>query len=247
MTLRVLFLLLIAASTARLRAADPSSLNNEKDRRSYGIGAYTGSFWKSQGMETNDLDWNRVIQGFKAGFYGERLLLTEPEIHDSIRLIRSDARAQLQARREQERQRIALEKKKESDAFLARNKTSPGVRTLPNGLQYSVLKEGSGPHPTTNDSVVVNYRGTLIDGKQFDTSGQSPIPLPVAGAKGWVQALQLMNAGAQWHVLIPPELAYGERGSGTAIGPNAVLVYDIELVSVQSGGTMSGPVPAPPR
>lgn len=111
--------------------------------------------------------------------------------------------------------------------------------TLPSGLQYKVLKEGTGPKPSASDSVVCNYQGTLINGTEFDSSykrGQ-PATFPVSGViKGWTEALQLMPVGSKWQLFIPPNLAYGERGAGADIGPNATLIFEVELMSIQGKG-----------
>jgi len=127
--------------------------------------------------------------------------------------------------------------KKEGDAFLAANKDKEGVVTLPSGLQYKILTEGAGPKPTATDSVVCNYSGKLINGTEFDSSykrGQ-PVTFPVTGViKGWTEALQLMPVGSKWQLFIPAELAYGEPGRPPAIPPNSTLVFDVELISVQS-------------
>jgi FKBP-type peptidyl-prolyl cis-trans isomerase FklB len=126
--------------------------------------------------------------------------------------------------------------KKAGDAFLAANKTKEGVVTLPSGLQYKILKEGTGPKPTPADSVVCNYRGTLIDGKEFDSSykrGQ-PATFPVGQViKGWTEALQLMPVGSKWQLFVPPDLAYGDRGAGPDIGPGATLIFEVELISIK--------------
>ncbi|HMC32030.1 MAG TPA: FKBP-type peptidyl-prolyl cis-trans isomerase, partial [Candidatus Angelobacter sp.] len=126
--------------------------------------------------------------------------------------------------------------KKEGDAFLAANKTKPGVVTLPSGLQYKIVKAGTGPKPAATDTVVCNYRGTLIDGKEFDSSYKrgEPATFPVSGViKGWTEALQLMPVGSKWELYIPPDLAYGARGAGADIGPNATLLFEVELLSIQ--------------
>jgi len=126
--------------------------------------------------------------------------------------------------------------KKAGDAFLAANKTKEGVVTLPSGLQYKILKEGTGPKPTPADSVVCNYRGTLIDGKEFDSSykrGQ-PATFPVGQViKGWTEALQLMSVGSKWQLFVPENLAYGDRGAGPDIGPGATLIFEVELISIK--------------
>jgi FKBP-type peptidyl-prolyl cis-trans isomerase FklB len=122
-------------------------------------------------------------------------------------------------------------------AFLEANKAKPGVVTLPSGLQYKILTAGTGPKPTAADTVVCNYRGTLIDGKEFDSSykrGQ-PTSLPVGRViKGWSEALQLMPVGSKWQLVIPPDLAYGDHGAGPDIGPNATLIFELELISIQA-------------
>jgi FKBP-type peptidyl-prolyl cis-trans isomerase FklB len=126
--------------------------------------------------------------------------------------------------------------KKEGETFLAGNKAKPGIVTLPSGLEYKIEKEGTGPKPTASDSVVCNYRGTLIDGKEFDSSykrGQ-PATFPVSGViKGWTEALQLMPVGSKWQLFVPSDLAYGDRGAGPDIGPGATLVFEVELLSIQ--------------
>jgi FKBP-type peptidyl-prolyl cis-trans isomerase len=127
--------------------------------------------------------------------------------------------------------------KKEGEAFLADNKSKEGVVALPSGLQYKVLKEGNGPKPTATDSVVCNYRGTLINGTEFDSSTKhgGPATFPVNGViKGWTEALQLMPVGSKWQLFVPPDLAYAERGAGGDIGPNATLIFEVELVSIQN-------------
>jgi FKBP-type peptidyl-prolyl cis-trans isomerase len=127
--------------------------------------------------------------------------------------------------------------RKQGDAFLAENKGKEGVVTLSSGLQYKILSAGTGPKPTTSDSVVCNYRGTLVNGTEFDSSykrGQ-PATFPVSGViKGWTEALQLMPVGSKWQLFVPSELAYGERGTGADIGPYAVLIFEVELLSIQS-------------
>jgi FKBP-type peptidyl-prolyl cis-trans isomerase FklB len=125
--------------------------------------------------------------------------------------------------------------RKEGESFLADNKSKDGVKTLPDGLQYKVLTEGNGPKPASTDTVTVNYRGTLINGKEFDSSykrGQ-PASFPVTGViKGWTEALQLMPVGSKWQLFIPPDLAYGDRGAGADIGPGDTLIFEVELLSI---------------
>jgi FKBP-type peptidyl-prolyl cis-trans isomerase FklB len=130
---------------------------------------------------------------------------------------------------------MAGEEAKAGTEFLAKNKSAPGVTVLPNGLQYKVLKEGKGPMPKLTDTVSVNYRGTLINGEEFDASKPGdPISFALTGViPGWTQILQLMPTGSKWQVYIPSELAYGSRGAGAKIGPNATLIFDIELLAIK--------------
>jgi FKBP-type peptidyl-prolyl cis-trans isomerase FklB len=136
--------------------------------------------------------------------------------------------------------------KEEGDAFLAANKAKPDVVTLPSGLQYKILQAGDGPKPTAADTVNVNYRGTLLDSTEFDSSAKTgkPATFQVGRViKGWTEALQLMPAGSKWELYIPPSLAYGERGTqGGPIGPNSTLIFQVELLSIQPK-----PTPPPPR
>jgi FKBP-type peptidyl-prolyl cis-trans isomerase FklB len=130
----------------------------------------------------------------------------------------------------------AAKNKAEGQAYLAKNKTQPGVVTLPSGLQYKVLKAGQGKKPTAGDTVVCNYRGTFLNGTEFDSSYKrnQPASFPVGGViKGWTEALQLMPVGSKWQLFIPPELAYGERGMPGAIPPNSTLIFEVELLSIQ--------------
>ena len=143
------------------------------------------------------------------------------------------------AKQQEKAQQLGLANKKEGEEFLAANKSKEGVVTLPSGLQYKVLKEGTGPKPSATDSVACNYRGTLINGTEFDSSykrGQ-PATFAVNGViKGWTEALQLMPVGSKWQLFIPADLAYGERGAGADIGPNSTLIFEVELLSIQAKG-----------
>jgi FKBP-type peptidyl-prolyl cis-trans isomerase len=155
-------------------------------------------------------------------------------------------------RKQEEKMQAATEvNKKEGEAFLAANKNKEGVVTLPSGLQYKILKEGAGPKPTATDSVVCNYRGTLLDGTEFDSSykrGQ-PVTFPVNRViKGWTEALQLMPVGSKWQLFVPAELAYGPRGgAGGAIGPNATLIFEVELISIENKAKEVQPGTAKPN
>ena len=213
------------------RAEDKKVFEDKKQKTSYSMGYNIGSAWKRQGIEPTDVDLDVLLSGLRDATLGKDSTINEQENKELLTAFQSE----LRNRREEKRKQLGEKNKKDGEAFLAENKSKPGVKTLPDGLQYKVLTEGTGPKPSTNDTVSVNYRGTLIDGTEFDSSykrGQ-PATFKVTGViKGWTQALLLMNVGSKWQLTIPPELAYGERGSGMNIGPNATLNFEVELVSI---------------
>jgi FKBP-type peptidyl-prolyl cis-trans isomerase FklB len=179
-----------------------------------------------------DIDPDILAQGIKDVFAGGKLLLTEEEFRNTMENFRKD----MMAKQKMQMQEISDKNKKEGEEFLAENKNKEGVITLPSGLQYKVIKEGDGNLPKATDTVTVHYRGTLIDGTEFDSSyGRGePATFPVNGViPGWTEALQLMKAGSKWQLFIPSNLAYGERGAGGRIGPNSTLVFDVELLSIK--------------
>ena len=169
---------------------------------------------------------------------GGKTLLTEQEaqaVMDEVRKEVEKRQQEAQKAQQEKMQEVGAANKKEGDAFLAENKSREGVVTLPSGLQYKILKEGTGPKPTTTDSVVCNYRGTLINGTEFDSSYKSgqPVTFPVTGViKGWTEALQLMGVGSKWQLFIPSDLAYGPNGR-PPIEPNATLIFEVELLSIE--------------
>lgn len=205
----------------------PLVLATEKDKQSYAIGLNVG---KSLHRDDIDVDPKIVLQGLQDALADGKVLLTD----DEIKTVMTDLQTQVRQKQEEKRQALAENNKKDGAAFLAANATKPGVVTLPSGLQYKVLTPGTGPKPDATDSVVCNYRGTLLDNTEFDSSykrGQ-PATFPVTGViKGWTEALQLMPVGSKWQLFIPPDLAYGERPQGPG-GPNATLVFDVELLSI---------------
>jgi FKBP-type peptidyl-prolyl cis-trans isomerase FklB len=220
------------AATQQTPAADSqnvSTLKTQKDKVSYAIGMNLGSNLQRQSI---DVDPALLLQGLQDSMAGGKMQLSEDQARAALTELQNDLR-----KKQQEKMQQAGEaNKKEGDAFLGANKGKEGVVSLPSGLQYKILSAGTGPKPTASDSVVCNYRGTLIDGTEFDSSykrGQ-PATFPVGGViKGWTEALQLMPVGSKWQLFVPSELAYGERGSGD-IGPDAVLIFDVELLSIQS-------------
>ncbi|MBI4661185.1 MAG: FKBP-type peptidyl-prolyl cis-trans isomerase [Verrucomicrobia bacterium] len=217
-------------------AQDKPGLPDKDAKVGYSVGVSIGNSWKRQDMEFNP---DFVLKGIKDALSGGKLLLTDQEMQDVLNAYRTEHRV----KQEEKRKQLGEKNKVEGAKFLAENKTKPGVTTLPSGLQYKVLTAGNGPTPGTNDTVSVNYRGTLIDGKEFDSSynrGQ-PASFGVNGViKGWTEALQRMKVGSKWQLFIPSDLAYGERGYGPQIAPNATLIFDIELLST------TPPPPPPP-
>jgi FKBP-type peptidyl-prolyl cis-trans isomerase len=221
-----------AAKTGSAAAKKPTTLTltTQKDKASYAIGLNIG---KSMRKDSVDVDPSILLRGMKDGLADAKPLLTDEEAKAAMTALQADLRAKHDAKVEEE----AQANKKAGDAFLAENKTKDGVVTLPSGLQYKVLVAGTGPKPTATDTVVCNYKGALIDNTEFDSSykrGQ-PATLPVSGIiKGWTEALELMPVGSKWQLFVPPDLAYGPRGgAGGAIGPNATLVFEVELMSIQ--------------
>jgi FKBP-type peptidyl-prolyl cis-trans isomerase len=172
-------------------------------------------------------------------------LLTEDEARAALMQLQKEMQEKQQAKAAAE----GDANKKEGEAFLAANKGKEGVVTLPSGLQYKILTPGTGPKPTATDSVVCNYKGTLINGTEFDSSYKrgEPATFPVTGViKGWTEALQLMPVGSKWQLFIPSDLAYGARGTpGGPIGPNATLIFEVELMSIKDKNPPPDKVPAP--
>jgi FKBP-type peptidyl-prolyl cis-trans isomerase FklB len=217
-----------APGPAAAPAGKPTTL---KDRSSYAIGIDIGRGLKGQGLE---IDTTLLARGVADALAGGKTMLSDKEIHETmveLQKLVAEQQKGLHAK-------LAEKNKKEGEAFLAENKKKEGVKTLPSGLQYKVLREGKGATPKATDVVTTHYKGTLLNGETFDSSyarGQ-PATFPVNGViKGWTEALQLMKVGDKWQLFIPAELAYGERGAGEDIPPNATLVFDIELLGVKSG------------
>jgi FKBP-type peptidyl-prolyl cis-trans isomerase FklB len=228
--------------TATAKTPAPLTLKTQKDKASYAIGLNIG---KSMHKDSVEIDPAILLRGLKDGLAGAKPLLTDDEARASVVALQADLR------KKQEEKMLAQGEanKKAGDAFLAENKTKDGVVTLPSGLQYKILTEGTGPKPSTTDVVVCHYKGTLLDNTEFDSSykhGQ-PATFPVTGViKGWTEALQLMPVGSKWQLFIPSDLAYGARGGpGGAIGPNATLVFEVELMSIQPKAAVQAPKPNP--
>lgn len=211
-----------------LDAAD-SSLKTPKDKVSYAVGAQIGADMKRQ---TVDIDPAMLAKGLKDGFQGSKLLLTDQEMREAL----GGLQQQMAAKQADRMRELGAKNKQAGAAFLAENKKKEGVKVLPSGLQYKITKEGTGKTPKADDTVTVNYRGTLIDGTEFDSSykrGESAT-FPVEGViKGWTEALQLMKVGSKWQLFVPSELAYGEQPAGRVIGPNSTLIFEVELLGIK--------------
>jgi FKBP-type peptidyl-prolyl cis-trans isomerase len=231
-----------AAKTAASKDEPVTALTTNKQKASYAIGMNWGTGLHRQNI---DVDSAALIQGMKDALAGGKTLLTEDEARTALMQLQKEVQEKQQAKAAAE----GDANKKEGEAFLAANKSKEGVVTLPSGLQYKILKEGTGPKPTATDSVVCNYKGTLINGTEFDSSYKrgEPATFPVTGViKGWTEALQLMPVGSKWQLFIPSDLAYGPRGTpGGPIGPNATLIFEVELISIKDKNPPPDKVPAP--
>jgi FKBP-type peptidyl-prolyl cis-trans isomerase FklB len=210
------------------KSATPLALKTQKDKLSYAIGMNIGGGMKKDGV---DVDPSILAQGLKDTLAGSKPLLTEAE----AQAVMAEFRTTMIKKKQEDAQRVGDANKQAGQQFLAANKGKEGVVTLPDGLQYKILKEGTGPKPAVTDSVTVNYRGTLINGTEFDSSYKRNEPATFGVnqvIKGWTEALQLMPVGSKWQLFIPSDLAYGERSPGGEIGPNSTLIFDVELLSI---------------
>jgi len=228
-------------ATTPAKPATGLTLKTQKEKFSYAVGMRTGQrMAESFKKQSVPFDPAVLARGLKDGLAGGKTLLTEDEAQAAIKAVQEEV-----GKQQMEKMQVAsAANKKEGDAFLAANKGKEGVVTLPSGLQYKIPKEGTGPKPTASDTVVCNYRGTLINGTEFDSSykrGQ-PVTFPVSGViKGWTEALQLMPVGSKWQLFIPSDLAYGDRGAGADIGPDSTLIFEVELVSIQDKSKEAAP------
>jgi FKBP-type peptidyl-prolyl cis-trans isomerase FklB len=204
-------------------------LKDQKDKISYSLGVDIGNSLKNLPVSVN-LDL--VVRGINDVLSASKLLMTEQEIRETMTVLQKE----LMDRYTEQMKVIGEKNKKEGELFLDANKKKEGVIILPSGVQYRVLKAGTGKTPTDDDTVTVHYRGILTDRTEFDSSyrrGQ-PATFAIKGiVPGWREALKLMQEGAKWEICIPPNLAYGERGVGSQIGPNATLIFEVELISIQ--------------
>jgi len=223
----------VKKATTAAKSAAPPALTTRKDKFSYALGMNIGTGYKlgleKQGVE---VDPSLLSQGVKDALSGAKTRLTE----DEAKAVLTEVQSEVNKQRQEKMQQAAAANKTEGETFLAANKSKEGVVTLPDGLQYKILTAGTGPKPAASDSVVCNYRGTLINGTEFDSSYKRGQPATFGVGqviKGWTEALQLMPVGSKWQLFIPSSLGYGERGAGADIGPNATLIFEVELLSIQ--------------
>jgi len=219
----------VAALAGASFAADAPELKTDKEKISYSIGMDIGGNLRRGSVE---VDPDLLAKGLKDSYGGGKTILTE----DRARQALADFQKTLMAKQAEAMKILSEKNKAEGEKFLAESAKKEGVKVLPSGLQYREITPGTGKSPKTSDNVTTHYKGTLIDGTEFDSSykrGQ-PATFPVSGViAGWTEALQLMKEGAKWQLFVPSKLAYGERGAGQAIGPNATLVFEVELLSVK--------------
>jgi FKBP-type peptidyl-prolyl cis-trans isomerase FklB len=221
-------ILSIGVASTLCFAGEKPELKNQKDKESYSLGFQFGQSVKGQGL---DINLEVYTSGIQDALRGTKPRLSEEEIHATILEIQK----RVMAARQNELAKQSEKNLSEAKAFMEKNKKKEGVKTLPSGLQYKVLAEGSGKTPRASDTVTVNYKGTLLDGTEIDSSYKrgKPATFQVDGViRGWTEALQLMKEGSKYQLFIPSELAYGQRGAGR-IPPNSALIFEVELISVK--------------
>jgi len=207
--------------TMSVNASEKVELKTDQEKNGYSVGYDIG---RSLQRQLTDVDAESMARGLKDAMGGVAPALPDQEIQQRFAAVRQESA-----------KKIVEKNKKDGEAFLAKNKGEKGVKTTASGLQYKVITAGKGKQPTAEDTVTVNYRGTLIDGTEFDSSYKrnQPATFPVKGViAGWTEALPLMKEGSKWMLYIPANLAYGERGAGNMIGPNSTLIFEVELLSI---------------
>lgn len=232
-----------APRPAPAAAAAPAGQKNVAVIASYGIGMNMGRTFKTDGV---DIDLDSFIQGIKDGLQALPPKFTEAQLKAAFESFQADMQAKAEARAKA----VGAKNQREGQVFLAANKTKAGVKSTKSGLQYLVVRAGTGATPKANDTVKVHYEGFLIDGTPFDSSVQrkEPAVLQVDGViPGWTEALQMMKTGDKWRLFVPADLAYGADGAGNAIGPHATLIFDVELLGVEPPGKEALPDPSVPK
>src|ERR1700686_647877 len=213
------------------RSTTALALKTQKDKASYALGMKIGSDLRKQGVNAS-VDPAVAARGFKDALAGTKSQLTDDELRAALTQLQSQVREKQMAKAHEE----GGAAHKAGEEFLAANKDKEGVVTLPSGMQYKILTAGSGPKPTASDTVSCNYKGTLLNGKEFDSSYKRghPETFPVGGViKGWTEALQLMPVGSKWQFFVPSDLGHGVRGAGADIASNTTLIFEVELLSIQ--------------
>jgi FKBP-type peptidyl-prolyl cis-trans isomerase FklB len=234
MSLRLILAVAVALLASQVQAQVAGGKRGEikslKDKASYSFGMTMGTRLKKQEV---DIDIELLVQGLRDGVGGGKLLLTEEQAMEAMSAFEKA---------------VTQKQTAENVQFLVDNKKRTGIKTTDNGLQYKVVKSGTGPRPRVTDTVSVVYRGTFINGEEFDSSGGKPFKIAVANViEGWKEALQLMGVGSKWQLFVPAELAYGEQGFPPAIGPNATLIFDIELLAIEKPGAQTGAAGSAPK
>jgi FKBP-type peptidyl-prolyl cis-trans isomerase FklB len=227
--------LALVTTIAAVSQETAPELKTDKDKLSYALGMNFGENLRKQGL---DLDPAMFAKAFAEAFNTGKTAMSEQDMQAVLMAKAQELRAK-QAAAQAEK---ADQAQKEGEKFLADNKSKEGVVTLPSGLQYKILKQGTGEKPTLEDTVVCNYKGTLLNGTEFDASEKhgGPASFPVKGViPGWTEALQLMPVGSKWQLFVPANLAYGAQGPPD-IGPNATLIFEVELVSIQKAAAPAG-------
>lgn len=222
-TLAVVVALVAAQVQAQERGGKKTELKTLRDKASYSFGMTMGTRLKKQDV---DIDVELLVQGLRDGVGGGKLALTEEQAMEAMTAFE---------------QAVSKKQEEENKRFLVDNKKRPGVKTTESGLQYKIIKPGKGARPKLSDNVQVVYRGTFVNGEEFDSSGNKPFTIGVDNViLGWKEALQIMEVGSKWQLFVPADLAYGEQGYPPAIGPNATLIFDIELLGIEKPGAAQG-------
>jgi FKBP-type peptidyl-prolyl cis-trans isomerase FklB len=239
----VMAVLIILFSTGMVIAQETIPLKEQKEKVSYSIGVSIG---KSVKRDLLDVNPDLVAQGIKDVLAGGKMLLTDEEMVAVFTALQQD----LVAKQTEAKKALAEKNLKEGEQFLAENAKKEGVVTRPSGLQYKVITDGTGKKAKPTDTVTVHYRGTMIDGTEFDSSYKrnEPATLPVEGiVPGWAEGLSLMKVGSKWQLFIPSKLAYGEEGAGDTIGPNATLIFEVELLDAKNVAVTNPAVKQPSK
>jgi FKBP-type peptidyl-prolyl cis-trans isomerase FklB len=227
--IRIVATIVISLAVINLNAQDQITLKDQKDKISYSIGVNLGATFKQQGIDVNPAV---LIAGFKDALSGSKTALTEAEVQQTLMAFQRE----MMSKQAEHAKELGEKNKKEGESFLTENKKKQGVKTTASGLQYKVITEGKGKRPAATDTVRVHYKGTFLDGSEFDSSYKhgEPAEFGLAGGviPGWTEAVQLMAIGSKWQLFIPPSLAYGEQGYGRTIGPNSTLIFEVELLAV---------------